>query len=248
MLEIRHERMDSSADTRAAYNALFGMASLRHLDSYYLWLLEQLKPRPAGLLLDISCGHGRLVTLARQRGIRALGVDFAESGVRLGQVDAPDAGWLVGDGECLPVASGSIDYATHIGSLEHYQSPERGAAEVARVLKPKGRACILLPNAYSLIGNIQTVWKTGEVFDDGQPLQRIATRNTWQALLESNGLIVQNTIGYGEVQWPRTAQDRRWMLRRPVKMVRLLLSFLIPLNFCNHFVFVCERADQDDAA
>jgi hypothetical protein len=100
----------------------------------------------------------------------------------------------------------------------------------------------LLPNAYGLLGNIRHVWTTGDVHDDGQPLQRYATRRSWETLLTDGGLQVEKTVGYGEVEFPRTAQDAWRLLRYPQKLLRLMITPLIPLNLMNHLVFLCRPA------
>ena len=123
-------------------------------------------------------------------------------------------------------------------------SPQEAVRELARLLKPHGRACILLPNAYGLFGNIQYVFKTGEVLDDGQPLQRYATRRTWETLLTRGGLQVERLVPYSEVDWPRTPKDWLWLTCRPQKMVRAFLSTFVPPNFANQLVFLCRRAPQ----
>ena len=242
MLEIRHEGMQAFTATQAAYNDIYNAEGLMQRDSYYLWLLSLLKAEPDRRLVDISCGQGRLVTLAQKSGLQAMGIDFASEAVQQGQAACQLAGWGIGDGEALPLADQSVDYVTHIGSLEHYLHPRRGAREIARILKQDGKACILLPNAFGLLGNIKYVWQKGDIFDDGQPLQRYATRNVWTNLLEDNGLRVIKTIGYGEVVWPRTRQDALWLVARPQKILRWLLIQLTPLNLSNHFVFICTRA------
>lgn len=201
--------------------------------------MSLLKPDPASLLLDISCGQGRLITLAQLRNVQSIGVDFALEGILVGKIDSPQSKWLVGDGEKLPFVNNSIDYVTHIGSLEHYLDPLKGAEEISRVLKPGGKAAILLPNAFGLMGNIKHVMTTGEIFDDGQPIQRYGTRSTWENILIRAGLKVVKTIAYGEVELPRTYQEAIWFISHPRKVLRYIVSFLIPLNLSNHFVFVC---------
>lgn len=243
MIEIRHNRMDNTTDTQQAYNQIYQQKGILLHDSFYLWLISLLKAPRGSLLLDISCGQGRLVTLGQQQGLRVIGTDFALKGLKKGQKASFQTAWVVGDGEFLPIAPKSVDYVTHIGSLEHYQNPEAGIAEIRRILKPGGVACILLPNTFSLLGNVKYSWKTGGVFDDMQPLQRYNTRAGWQRMLVENGLIPFRTLKY-EREWPRTWPDLLWYLTHIGKTVHLLITRLIPLNLANCFVYLCHPAQE----
>lgn len=242
MLEIRHAEVARQGMTRQAYDRVYDTRDLLMRDSFYLWLVELLHPSPDGLLVDISCGQGKLVELATVRGLRAVGVDFSYRGLLKAQAAAPAAAWVAGDGEQLPIADRTVDYVTHIGSLEHYEHMALGAREIGRILKPGGRACVLVPNAFGLLGNVRYVQYYGEIFDDGQPLQRYATRQTWAALLEQNGLEIERVLAYGEVDRPRTRRDLVWMARHPQKIVRGVLAALTPVNLANHLVFLCRPA------
>lgn len=241
MLEIRHTQMDTTADTRQAYDEIYAGEGILQLDSFYLWLISLLEPEQGRVLLDISCGQGRLVTLAQQQGLRAMGVDFSMQGVRIGLQETPVAWWVTGDGEQLPYADASIDYVTHIGSLEHYQNPQAGADEITRVLKPGGKAVVLLPNSFGLLGNIKYVARHGDIFDDGQPLQRYGTRQVWAFMLANKGLHIDKVLGFSEIPTPRTLPDWIWLLKHPQKIVRKFLNLFIPVNLTNHFVFICRH-------
>ena len=241
MIEIRHEHIDSAAALRSAYDSIYRGEGINLGDSAYLWLASLLKPEKGRLLLDISCGEGRLVALAQEWGLHAVGTDSSMDGMRKGQASTPRPDYVLADGERLPFPDACADYITHIGSLEHYLHPQRGADEIGRLLKPGGRACVLLPNAFGLLGNVRYVLRHGEVFDDGQPLQRYATRRTWERLLLNGGLAIERVVGYGELQRPRTWADTRRLLLRPSKWLRALAVPLIPLNLANHLVFICAR-------
>ena len=243
MIEIRHESMTDTSHIQDAYNSIYQMQGILLSDSFYLWLISLLRPEPNKLLLDISCGQGRLVTLAQHRGLNAIGMDFSESAVRIGSRQCPYASWTVSDGEKLPLPEASVDYITHIGSLEHYIDPEAGMAEITRVLKPSGVACILLPNSFGLFGNIKHVWETGDVFDDGQPLQRYNTLSGWKDMLVNKGLVPFSILKY-EREWPRTWEDFRWYLVRPFKIARLFSTWFIPLNLSNCLVYLCRRNEH----
>jgi SAM-dependent methyltransferase len=240
VLEIRHTQNATTPWSRNAYDRRYATEEIRHLDSFYLWLLGLLDTRPGGRLIDISCGVGSLPRLASHLGLEAYGVDFSAVALEVALHEAPALRLAVADGERLPYADGSFDYVTHIGSLEHYVHPEAGAQEVARLLRPDGRACILLPNTFGLLGNVWTALRTGRTFDDGQPIQRYACRLEWQDLLEAAGLQVVRTVKF-ERAWPRTAADTRWYAKHPKAMVRLLLGPLVPLNWANYLVYVCQN-------
>ena len=241
MIEIRHDRMDQRDNIIDAYDQIYSSEGILHRDSFYTWLIELLDPNAGKNLLDISCGQGRLVYLARQMELDAFGIDFSLESLKAGYADLNSAVWSVGDGECLPVQDGTFDYVTHIGSLEHYLTPELGAKEIARVLKHDGKACILVPNAFGLVGNIRHVWKTGDVFDDGQPLQRYGTNGFWSTLLTGNGLAVNKIHGWGEIEFPRNSKDAKYFISHPKKVIRFLFSFLIPVNLTNHLVYICTK-------
>jgi SAM-dependent methyltransferase len=241
MLEIRHDQMEEFSNLKLAYEEIYEHEGINHRDSLYLWLIKQLSPRPGCSLVDISCGQGRLVVLAQKQGLQATGLDFSFWGVKKGSQAEPRSGWVEGDGEMLPFADHSFDYLTHIGSLEHYLAPEKGMGEIARILKRGGKACILLPNAFGFWGNIKQVLLTGEIHDDGQPLQRYATRRTWEKMLSAAGLRIDKVLGYGEVEWPLTRRDWLWYLTHPVKIARGAVSAATPVNLANHFVFLASH-------
>lgn len=241
VLEIRHQEDATTSWSQEAYEDIYSTHEIRHLDSLYQWLLDLLDVRPGRRLLDISCGVGSLPRLAAQAGLHAHGVDFAEAALRVAHGEAPTVSLAVADGEQLPYPDAYFDYVTHIGSLEHYARPEAGAREIARVLKPDGRSCVLLPNTFGILGNVWTAMRSGRTYDDGQPIQRYAARLEWQDLLEASGLKVIRTAKY-ERAWPRSLADARWYLGRPKDLIRLFLGPLVPLNWANYFVYLCGKA------
>ncbi len=235
MLEIRHVQ---DQDLRHAYEEIYRDEGILHTDSFYRWILSLLRPQPHKRFLDIACGQGRLVWFAARQGLEAHGLDLSAQAVKKGQSPAH---LIVADGQRLPYPDGSFHYLTNIGSLEHYVDPAEGVREMARVLTPDGVACILLPNTFSLLGNVLFAWHNGRTADDGQPIQRYAARYEWQDLLEEGGLRTVRTYKY-ECELPRSWRDlRRKYLRYPKTLVRLLLTPLIPLNLANSFVYICRK-------
>lgn len=246
MLTIRREPAQTSMEMRDAYNRLYQLPHVWLSRRYSLsrWLLRLIRPRPGCAMLDIACGEGALLAVARSAGLVCYGVDISDQAVGLAALRVGDRVAVAGDGERLPFPGDSFDYVTSIGSLEHYADMGRGITEMVRVLRPGGSACILVPNAFGLTWSVWNAWRTGRLADDEhQPIQRFATRCVWHELLEDHGLKVQRTLGH-EQPWPRSSREWRFYLANPKEFLLLLLSPLVPLNLARHFVFVCCKASS----
>ena len=211
------------------------------MDSFFIWILRLLHVRN-GRLLDVSCGEGQLLRFALNQGIDAYGVDISDVAARIARRES-GAYTIVGNAESLPYATDSFDYLTNIGSLEHYEHMEAAVREMARVLRVGGAACILLPNSYGKRWNVQHVWRTGDIHDDGQPLQRYGTHGEWRRLLESGGFEVQRTLGYEyERANPYTLPDTLNYLRHPQRILSTIYYRLtIPVNAASMLVFLLSK-------
>ncbi len=239
----RQESSDS-AYLRATYDELYTRGWLPDRAALLGWIVCLLDGRPGQAVLDVACGDGQMAVAARRAGLTYYGVDFSAVAVR-----AVPEGWgLVADGQRLPVADGCLDFVTCIGSLEHFVDMDQGVREMARVLRPDGRACVLLPNAFGLTWNLPHVWRTGDVADeDGQPVQRFGTRLAWQRLLEENGLVVFATLGY-ESSRPRGMAGWKQVIAHPRQALLALVGLVVPLNLAENFVFLCRRGGVGSTA
>jgi SAM-dependent methyltransferase len=237
-IEIRHESTVTAE--QQAYDTIYATRGIGQRDSFYLWFLELVAKYGSGRLLDVSCGEGTFLRFARRAGFRASGIDFSAIALQKARGYVPGIALALANAQQLPFADHSFDIVTNIGSLEHYFDPAEGVREMARVLRPGGVALVLLPNTFGLFGNIAHVLRHGEVFDDGQPLQRYAARNSWDWLLHNNGLISERVIAY-ERELPRTLKDLLWTAGHPSKVARILIGPLIPVNLSHILVFVCHK-------
>jgi ubiquinone/menaquinone biosynthesis C-methylase UbiE len=236
LLEIHHIR--NGAALRPAYEQIYSEQGILHSDSFYRWILGLMRTLPGRRFLDVACGQGRIVNLAADSGLEAYGMDLSAQAIEAGK--GHNAHLAVANGQRLPYPDGHFHYLTNIGSLEHYVDPAQGVQEMERVLALDGLACILLPNTFSLSGNVLHAWHSGRTADDGQPIQRYAARYEWQDLLEAGSLAVIRTHKY-ESEPPKSLKDVIAYLRRPKAVVRLLLTPFVPLNLANSFVYICQK-------
>jgi SAM-dependent methyltransferase len=144
------------AHQRRYFDAEFAAYDRYRLENWRVGYLRRL--RAAGLLqgplVDVGVGgSGYTVIEAARSGAFAIGCDLSLDGLVRARRFAEDEGvadrtlWICCSAERLPLASGAFASALAIAVLEHV--PDDGAAldELARVLKPGGRAWITVPHA-----------------------------------------------------------------------------------------------------
>jgi ubiquinone/menaquinone biosynthesis C-methylase UbiE len=96
--------------------------------------------RAGDRVVDIGCGPGTAVRLARRRGATVTGVDPAPVMLRVGRLlSRSGITWAPGSAEALPLPDGSATVAWSLATVHHWRDLEQGLAEVARVLEPGGR-------------------------------------------------------------------------------------------------------------
>lgn len=101
-------------------------------------LLERL---PAGVAVDVGAGTGRHARRLAALGHRVLAVDF--SAEMLGRLsDRPEIQRVVGEMTALPVADAAADAVVCSLALTHLPVLEPAITELARVLRPGGRAIL----------------------------------------------------------------------------------------------------------
>jgi len=103
--------------------------------------------RSDDVLLDVACGTGdvaRVFAAAQPRPARVIGLDFA--GAMLARAAGrPIIGgsFIRGDALRLPLADASLSLVTCAFGIRNFNDLRAGLAEMARVLRPGGRAIVL---------------------------------------------------------------------------------------------------------
>jgi SAM-dependent methyltransferase len=102
-------------------------------------------------VLEVGCGPGHLsIRLARRFGLDVAGVDLDPAMIerarakadRSGSSDQGQPTFLVGDVASLSFPDGAFDLVVTTLSMHHWADPAAGLAEIARVLRPGGRALV----------------------------------------------------------------------------------------------------------
>jgi len=126
--------------------------SLPETGPVVLALLDGVK----GMMLDAGCGPNPAmsVAIAHDPARTVVGMDIGFGIVRIARAVAARAGVpflpVVADLEALPFRAGAFDGCVCDDTVEHLPNDARGVAELARVMKPHGRAILATPNRRSL--------------------------------------------------------------------------------------------------
>lgn len=137
---------------------------------------DALKDRE-GMVLDVGCGVGRLLTLCRElsRDAMVVGTDLEF------RMKEKDISSVLSDAEYLPFKDESFDFIICTELLEHLPNLQAGFSEVSRLLKKEGFAYITTPNKKEPIDHgvgsaIRKILQTLRIYD---PLCRLGVKRGW---------------------------------------------------------------------
>lgn len=157
-------------------------------------------------ILDGGCGTGFGLERLRQVFPHAelIALDFAPAMLR--QLPACSPSRICGDLEALPLASGCCDAVWSSLALQ-WCTPQRALAELARILRPGGRAWLATLGPQTL-QELDAVWR-----QHGRPSPRIQFHNThdWLSAARQAGL---HCRARQNLLLPALAPDLRSLLRQ----------------------------------
>jgi SAM-dependent methyltransferase len=122
----------------------------------YVYMQHRLGVDAGDRLLDVACGSGLAVELARLRGASCSGIDASERLIAVARDRNPECDLRVGDMHALPWDAASFDVATSFRGI--WGTTPDAVAEIHRVLRPGGRVGITVwghlkvsPGAWALM-------------------------------------------------------------------------------------------------
>lgn len=174
---------------------LGGAASTRYYTDNERRLFREHFPPLEGLTIlktDLwdEAKNTRILAWAGAHGAKTYGIDISEPTARQAREAFP-AGALqaaVGDVRAIPFANDSFDAIYSMGTIEHFAETQQAIEEMARVLKPGGRAIIGVPNRHDpfLRPLFATVLQWMGLYAYG--LEKSYSRRTLRTMVEQAGL------------------------------------------------------------
>jgi 2-polyprenyl-3-methyl-5-hydroxy-6-metoxy-1,4-benzoquinol methylase len=105
-------------------------------------------PRPVRLL-DVGCGSGTLLGLLKQRHFDVRGFDPSSEAARIARVENLVEVVVGSNLQDVTFPDGAFDLVTLFHVLEHVPDPRSVLQEVRRILQPRGRMILQVPNVAS---------------------------------------------------------------------------------------------------
>jgi len=132
----------------------------------------------------------RILVWASEQGARAYGVDISMPTVTLARAafDGHALRCAASDVRALPFVNDSFDAIYSMGTIEHFDETQCAVEEIARVLKPGGRAIIGVPNRHDpfLRPALATVLQAVGLYQYGY--EKSYSRRALREMLERAGL------------------------------------------------------------
>lgn len=133
-----------------------------HVPPTLSWLLNPLKSRlaepfeigelarlPIGRVMDVGCGNGRMLAVAKRLGWTVRGLEIDPAAVRVARGRGLDV--VEGSYSRLDEFAGQFDCVICSHVIEHVYEPRDMLARIARALKEGGTLLLSAPNASSLV-------------------------------------------------------------------------------------------------
>jgi SAM-dependent methyltransferase len=198
-MTVRSAYRDFWTSVGERFPDLAGAASTRYYAENEQRLLTEHFPALDGLAMlktDLwdEAKNTRILAWASRQGARAYGVDISEPTVRTARrafdsSSQPLRG-AVGDVRNLPFRDARFDAIYSMGTIEHFDETERAVEEIARVLKPGGRAIVGVPNRYDPFLRPLFVAVLQAVGLYGYGYEKSYSRRALRQMLEQAGLEV----------------------------------------------------------
>ena len=150
-MNLPHQPCDESMEDLGlvqAFDRISQWPGFRFIRRAFVRELKRLNPN--GVLVDVGCGPGYLITRISREipNLRIVGVDISDEMIQKASANLFSLGlgdrveFRKGDIKKMPFKDEAIDFIVSTFSLHHWSNPRQSLNEIWRILKPKGQFLI----------------------------------------------------------------------------------------------------------
>lgn len=210
------------SDKKPLSNEWFNEIEYKRYNVYYSYLpqVAEFENHSGEKVLEIGVGVGTDILQYAKNKSEVYGVDLSRNSVEITRLNLKrlglEAKFLdVADAESLPFADNTFDLIFSFGVLHHTPNTEKAIAEIRRVLRPEGKAIIMLYavgwkhffkriilrgilfGEFLRMGYQKTINKNTEV-QGNSPLTKVYTKNSVKKLFKEFGEVEISKERLGE--------------------------------------------------
>ncbi len=179
----------------------FNLNALQRLWHEWKWLvlkyLATLDAYDPKTILEVGCAGGHLSGLLAQLfpEARITGVDVYAPAIKEAKKRFPQLTFKAADAHSLPFKTHTFDLVLSSETIEHVVDPAKMLGEIARVMKPGGKAIVEMDSGsalFRLIWFFWTRWGRGVVWKNAHLHPFSASE--LECLIKGNGFIIKRKI------------------------------------------------------
>ena len=199
-----------------------------------LALIERYQ-RP-GRLLDVGCGSGTLLALARERGWQGRGIDVNAASIAHCRAQGLEA--IVGSFPHPAFAGLEFDAVVLNDVLEHLVDPRAALTEVRRLLAPGGVLFVTTPDVGAVVARL-----SGRRWVHLKPSEHLVyfDRRTIARLLGGVGFTIVECRSMGRVRSLALVLDR---LATYSRMLSRVVQAVVPARVAGRVTFAIDPGDE----
>lgn len=198
---------------------------------------------PRGTVADVGCFTGLATKIYLETGFNhAVGFDASrEALAKVKEKGLEGRYWLAGIDAC-PASDSEFDVVVAADIIEHIVDTDFFVSELKRITKAKGHLIVTTPNLAFWLSRLRMLFgRTGWSYPAASPTVRsdinidlnhirINTRREWQALFESQSLIVEDVKGWSLMHAYGGLRARKFLDRQMTRKPELAFGLLFLLR------------------